>query len=133
MSTEAVTRVPEQTGVLPSFAQPVQECNQAGDVHRHENRIYGIAVFVGGSNAEKLSVAASELGLDVYKHTKGGWKLTNDSVDKLLPDMRDTVLFCLDNSCFFGLSDDGSMNPISKCVEGNGYHVKGALVVAPDK
>ncbi len=44
------------------------------------------------------------------------------------------MLFCLDNSCFFGLSDDGSMNPILKCVEGDdGYHVKGALVFAPDK
>jgi hypothetical protein len=102
------------------------------------------AVFVGGSNAEKLSVAASGLGLHVYKHTKGRWKLAKANVDKLLPDLRDTlgsvppdkpvVLFCLDNSCFFGLSDDGSMNPISKCVEGDdGYHVKGALVVAPDK
>jgi hypothetical protein len=102
------------------------------------------AVFVGGSNASQLSFAAAGLGLDVYKQTKGGWKLTKDSVDKLLPDLRDTlgsvspdtpvVLFCFDNSCFFGLSDDGSMNPISKCEEGDdGYHVKGALVDAPDK
>jgi hypothetical protein len=102
------------------------------------------AVFVGSSNAEKLAVAASGLGLDVYKHTKGGWKLTKTNVDKLLPDLHDTlgsvppdtpvVLFCLDNSCFFGLSEDGSMNPISKCVEGDdGFHVKGALVVAPDR
>jgi hypothetical protein len=102
------------------------------------------AVFVGGSNASQLSFAAAGLGLDVYKQTKGGWKLTKDSVDKLLPDLRDTlgsvspdtpvVLFCFDNSCFFGLSDDGSMNPNPKCEEGDdGYHVKGALVDAPDK
>ncbi len=33
-----------------------------------------------------------------------------------------------------GLNEDGSMNPISKYVEGDdGYHVKGALVVAPDR
>ncbi len=33
-----------------------------------------------------------------------------------------------------GLKDDGSMTQISKCVEGDdGYHVQGALIVAPDK
>jgi hypothetical protein len=77
------------------------------------------AVFVGGSNATHLSYAASTLGLDVYKHTKGGWKLTKENVDNLLPDLKDTlgsvppdtpvVLFCLDNSCFMGLNEDGSM------------------------
>jgi hypothetical protein len=101
-------------------------------------------VFVSGSNATHLSHAASALGLDVYKHTKGGWKLTKENVDNLLPDLKDTlgsvpldtpvVLFCLDNSCFTGLNEEGSMNPISKCVEGDdGYHVKGALVVEPDR
>ncbi len=64
----------------------------------------------------------------MYKHTKSGWKLTKENVDNLLPDLKDTlgsvppdtpvVLFCLDNSCFMGLDEDGSMNPISKCVEG---------------
>jgi hypothetical protein len=102
------------------------------------------AVFAGGSHATHLSYPASALGLDVYKHTKGGWKLTKENVDNLLQDLKDTlgsvppdkpvVLFCLDNSCFMGLNEDGSMNPISKCVEGDdGYHVKGALVVAPDR
>jgi hypothetical protein len=67
-----------------------------------------------------------------------------ENVDNLLPDLKDilgsvppdtpVVLFCLDNSCFMGLNEDGNMNPISKCVEGDdGYHVKGALVVAPDR
>ena len=102
------------------------------------------AVIIGGSHANNLANAAAALGLDVYKHTKSGWKLTKENVDNLLPDLKDTlgsvppdtpvVLFCLDNSCFMGLDEDGSMNPISKCVEGDdGYHVKGALVVAPDR
>jgi uncharacterized membrane protein YgcG len=101
-------------------------------------------VIVGGSHAGNLANAAAALGLDVYKHAKGGWRLTKENVDNLLPDLRDTlgsvppdtpvVLFCLDNSCFMGLNEDGSMNPISKCVEGDdGYHVKGALVVAPER
>ncbi len=52
-----------------------------------------------------------------------------EHVDNLLPDLKDTlgsvppdtpvVLFCLDNSCFMGLNEDGSLNPISKCVEGD--------------
>jgi hypothetical protein len=65
-------------------------------------------------------------------------------VDKLLPDLKDllstlspdtpVVIFCLDNTSFLGLSEDGSMNAISRCVEeDDGFHVKGALVVAPEK
>jgi hypothetical protein len=43
------------------------------------------------------------------------------------------VFFCLDNSSFMGLKEDGSMAIISKCVEGDdGFHVVGELVVAPE-
>jgi hypothetical protein len=102
------------------------------------------ALFVGGSNAENLSISASALGLDSYKITKGGWKLTKENVDKAIPVLRETlaglpadtpvILFCLDNSSFMGLGEDGSMNAISRCSDGDKkFHVKGALVVAPDK
>jgi hypothetical protein len=37
------------------------------------------AVFVGGSNASNLAYSASALGLDAYKITKGGWKLSKFS------------------------------------------------------
>ena len=40
----------------------------------------------------------------------------------------------MDNSCFLAASEEGGMVPISKCVEGDdGYHVNGALVVAPER
>jgi hypothetical protein len=102
------------------------------------------AVFVGGSNAGNLAVSASALGLDAFRISKGGWKLSKDNVDKLLPDLKDllstlppdtpVVIFCLDNTSFLGLNEDGSMNAISRCVEeDDGFHVKGALVVAPEK
>jgi hypothetical protein len=102
------------------------------------------ALFVGGSNAQNLSHAASALGLDVYKITQGGWKLSKENVDKLLPVLQETlaglpkdtpvVLFCMDNTSFLGLGEDGSMNVISRSVPGDPkFHVKGALVVAPDK
>ncbi len=102
------------------------------------------AVFIGGSNASNLAYSASALGLDAYKIAKGGWKLSKENVDKLLPDLKDllstlppdtpVVIFCLDNTSFLGLNEDGSMNAISRCVEeDDGFHVRGALVVAPEK
>jgi hypothetical protein len=75
---------------------------------------------------------------------KGGWQLTKENVDKILPDLRDVlgsvhpdtpvVLFCLDNYCFMGLAEDGSMTHINRSIEGDDrFHVQGALVVAPDR
>jgi hypothetical protein len=101
-------------------------------------------VFVGGSNAKKLSQAASMIGIDSYMLAKGGWKVTRENIDKLIPDLREMltgipvgtpiVLFCMDNSSFLAATEEGGMVPISKCVEGDdGYHVKGALVVAPER
>jgi hypothetical protein len=44
------------------------------------------------------------------------------------------VLFCLDNLSFLAATEEGGLVPISKCVEeDDGYHVKGALVVAPER
>ncbi len=40
----------------------------------------------------------------------------------------------MDNTSFLAASEDEGMVPISKCVKGDlGYHVKGALVVAPER
>jgi hypothetical protein len=48
-------------------------------------------VFVGGSNANQLSFATAALGVDTYKHAQGGWKVTKDSIDKLIPDLKNTL------------------------------------------
>ncbi len=101
------------------------------------------AAFVGGSNAKKLSQAAANLGIDSYMLAKSGWKITKDNIEKLIPDLKELmsslpagmpiILFCLDNSSFLAASDKGGLLPISKCVpEDDGYHVNGALVVAPE-
>ncbi len=101
-------------------------------------------IFVGGSNANQLAFSAAALGVDTYKHAQGGWKVTKESVDKLIPDLKNTlssvppdtpvVFFCLDNSSFMGLKDDGNIAVISRCVEGDdGFHVVGELVVAPER
>jgi hypothetical protein len=100
--------------------------------------------FVGGSNAKKLSQAAALLGIDAYMIAKGGWKLSRENVDKLIPDLHELmsslppgtpiVLFCLDNTSFLAATEEGGMIPISKCVtDDTDYHVNGALVVAPER
>ncbi len=84
------------------------------------------------------------MGLDAYQLANGGWKLSKENVNKILPDLKDllstvppdtpVVIFCLDNSSFLGLKDEGSMSAISRFVEeDDGFHVQGALVVAPEK
>ncbi len=101
-------------------------------------------VFIGGSNARNLSQAATMLGIDASMIASGGWKLTRENVDKLIPDLHELlgslppgtpiVLFCLDSSCFLVATEEGSMVPISRCVPGDSiFHVNGALVVAPER
>ncbi len=101
------------------------------------------AAFVGGSNAKNLAIAAANLGIDSYQLSKGGWKITRENIDKLIPDLKELmsslpagtpiILFCMDNSSFLAASEEGGLMPISKCVpEDDGYHVKGDLVVAPE-
>jgi hypothetical protein len=102
------------------------------------------ALIIGGSNARNLAYAASSLGVETYQLVKGGWKVSKENIDKLIPDLKEilsslpaktpVVFFCLDNSSFLAASEEGGMVPISKCVpEDDGYHVPGALVVAPER
>jgi hypothetical protein len=101
-------------------------------------------VFVSRSNARALSSAAASLGANSYNIARGGWKITRENVDKLIPNLKEImgslpvctpiVLFCLDNSSFLAATEEGGLLPISKCVEeDDGYHVNGALVVAPER
>ncbi len=103
-----------------------------------------VALIIGGSNARDLANATSSLGVETYKLATGGWKLSKENVDKILPDLREilsglpsntpVIFFCLDNSSFLAASEEGGLVPISKCVpEDDGYHVAGSLVVAPEK
>jgi hypothetical protein len=92
--------------------------------------------FVGSSNAKNLANAAANLGIDSYQLAKGGWKITRENIEKLIPDLKELmsslpagtpiILFCLDNSSFLAASEEVGLAPISKCVqEDDGYHVKG--------
>ncbi len=48
-------------------------------------------VFVGGSNARALSSAAASLGANSYNIARGGWKITRENVDKLIPDLKEIM------------------------------------------
>jgi hypothetical protein len=101
-------------------------------------------IVIGGSNAGQLADCCTALGLNVTKHVKSGWKINRDSVDKLIPELEKTlsqtpenvpvVIQGLDNSAYFGATDDGGMTPLSKCVpKDKGFHAVGALVVASER
>jgi hypothetical protein len=101
-------------------------------------------IIIGGSNAKNLAYAASSLGVETYQLVKGGWKVSKESIDRLISDLKEilsslpaktpVVFFCLDNSSFLAASEEGGMVPISKCVpEDDGYHIPGPLVVAPER
>jgi len=76
-------------------------------------------VFVGA-----LSHAMATLGANSYTLTRGegGWKLTRENVEKLIPDLREMMgslpagtpiaLFCLDNSSFLAATEEGGLIPI---------------------
>jgi hypothetical protein len=94
------------------------------------------ALIIGGSNAREFAYAASSLGVETYKLATGGWKLSRESVDKLILDLKEilsslpgntlVIFFCLDNSSFLADSEEGGLIPISKCVpEDDGYGCPG--------
>jgi hypothetical protein len=100
--------------------------------------------LIGGSNAGQLADCCTALGLDVIKHVKSGWKINKDSVDKLLTELIKTlsqtpanvpvIIQGLDNSSYFGATEDGGLAPLSQCVpKDRGFHAVGALVVAPER
>jgi hypothetical protein len=102
------------------------------------------ALIIGGSSARNLAYAASSLGVETYRLVKGGWKVSKENIDQLISYLKEILsslpaktpveFFCLDNSSFLATSEEGGMVPISKCVpEDDGYHVPGALVVAPER
>jgi hypothetical protein len=64
------------------------------------------ALIIGGSNANRLTAAFTDLGKKVETISGGGWRVTKDSVDTLLPILRakldlldpaaPVILWCMD-------------------------------------
>jgi hypothetical protein len=97
------------------------------------------ALFIGGSNADRLANAAAAVGLIPDTVMEGGWVLNTTSVSTVLPQIEaycrtlqpeaPVIVYCLDNSSFSQADSDGVISQIMK-LDDNRYHVVGELIVA---
>jgi hypothetical protein len=81
------------------------------------------------------------MGKRVNSITCGGWTITEESVDALIPVLQaklcgldlsvPVVLWCLDSACLRALSADSDLKNISKSATDGKYHVTGELMVTP--
>ncbi len=100
-----------------------------------------MGLVIGGSNAKRLVAAITDMGKRVNSITCGGWTITKESVDALIPILQaklseldssvPVVLWCLDSACFRALLSDGDLKNICKSVTDGKYHVMGKLMVTP--
>jgi uncharacterized membrane protein YgcG len=97
------------------------------------------ALFIGGSNADRLANAAANVGVIPDTVTEGGWILNTTSVTTVLPQIEaycltlpadaPVIIYCLDNSSFSQADADGVITPIAKLAD-NKFHVVGEIIVA---
>lgn len=94
-------------------------------------------LIVGSSNAERLQEAVREAGFTANLAKVSGWRITAASIPEMAKEVREqlekedvevVVLFCFDNSCWYGEDDEGVVRPASKS-DGR-YHIEGDLGIA---
>jgi hypothetical protein len=98
------------------------------------------ALIIGGSNANRLTTAFTDLGKRVETISAGGWMVSRDSVDTLLPILRakidlldpeaPVILWCMDSHFFRQLTASGDLAGITRGEDGR-FHVTGQLMVTP--
>ncbi len=86
------------------------------------------ALIIGGSNANRLTTAFTDLGKRVETISAGGWRVSKDSVDTLLPilhaklDLLDpaapVILWCMDSHFFRQLTASGDLAGITRGEDG---------------
>ncbi len=96
-------------------------------------------VIIGGSNAGLLSNAFTDLGKEVITLATGGWCVSKENVDALLPKLQklleglDTsvlvILWCLDNSAFKALNQNGDLTSVSRLAKNKKFQIIGNLTV----
>jgi hypothetical protein len=82
------------------------------------------ALFIDGSNADRLANAAATLGIVTETVTAGGWTISTDAVTAILPqvighceslpDNAPVIIYCLDNSSFCYANAEGQLLAIEK-------------------
>ena len=102
------------------------------------------ALFIGGSNADRLANAAGNVGVVPDTVTEGGWVLNTTSVSTALPQIEaycltlpaeaPVIINCLDNASFCQADGDGVITQIIKLAD-NKFHVVGFLsgIFSPDR
>jgi hypothetical protein len=95
-------------------------------------------MVIGSSNAHRTSMGLNRMGFSsVCVHSRG-WRATSGSVAALLAQVKEmlgintsetVVIQLLDNSIFFGKTDEGALMPASRGQDGR-LHIKGDLEVA---
>ena len=100
--------------------------------------VYKYAV-IGGSNADRVGDVLKEMGKDVVKVTKKGWRPSKQGVAGMLEligkaDLTDRVviLYGMDNGTFYAEDEDGD-RALPKPGTDGVYHVKGKVEVATEK
>jgi len=91
---------------------------------------------VGGSNAKRTAEALRRQGREVLSITEGGWRINNESVEKLVRKVQKevdptwvVVLQLLDNSVYYVEGEDGEFYLPRKGDDGK-YHVDCSLHLA---
>ncbi len=98
------------------------------------------ALIIGASNANRLTAAFTDLGKKVETISGGGWRVTKEAVDTLLPilhaklDLLDpaasVILWCMDSHFFRQLTASGDLAGISRGEDGK-FHITGKLMITP--
>jgi hypothetical protein len=100
------------------------------------------ALFIGGSNADRLANSAATLGVNSETVTNGGWILSTSNVTTILHEIEaycntrpadsPVIIYCLNNSSFACADQNGAISAIRKLDKGadHPYHVVGELIVA---
>jgi hypothetical protein len=96
------------------------------------------ALFIDGSNADRLANSAAMLGIITETVTTTGWVLSTDAVTAILPqvielcsslpDEAPVMIYCLDNYSFCCANRDGQLSAITNQKDGL-FHVPGEIVI----
>jgi hypothetical protein len=98
------------------------------------------ALIIGGSNANRLTTAFTDLGKRVETISGGGWRVTREAVNHLLPILQaklelldpaaPVILWCMDSHFFRQLTASGDLAGIVRGEDGK-FHITGKLMITP--
>ena len=95
---------------------------------------------IGGSNANRVAERMEQDGLQIFRLTTPGWRITRQGIEEVVrtiasldPQPDCLIVQALDNSAFYCLQEDGTLSLPKKSLLDGRYHVKGELKVASEE